>query len=119
MTREVQLYIESVADGRRGLFERLQAMVLGLYPEAAATISYQIPKYKAGSGWVSLGYWKEGVSVYTDDFQAIARFKERHPRMKTGKGSINIRTTDEIPMEDLEHVVRHAMERLRPDGQDA
>jgi uncharacterized protein YdhG (YjbR/CyaY superfamily) len=110
MNKEVQRYVEAVEDERRPLFDKLQALILGLYPDAEVVISYSIPTYKAKSGWVALGYWKSGVSIYTNGPHHIAEFKAQYPRIKTGKGSINFKITDEVPVPALEKVISHAME---------
>jgi len=39
MTESVQSYIASVTDERRQLFDRFQALILGLYPEAEIMLS--------------------------------------------------------------------------------
>ena len=109
MNKDVQRYIDAVPDDRKPLFERLQALILGLYPEAEIVISYQVPHYRAKSGGVALGYWKKGVSVYVGT-RPIAEFKVRYPAIKTGKGSINFKVTDAVPVAALKKVVRHAIE---------
>ncbi|MFW9934261.1 MAG: DUF1801 domain-containing protein [Candidatus Thorarchaeota archaeon] len=109
---EIQSYIDEVVDERKMLFKKLQAMIMRLYPNAQARLSYKIPTYKVESGWVALGYWKGGVSVYTNNPSHIALFKAKHPEVKIGKASINFKITDEIPYETLVKVVEHAMENL-------
>ncbi|MHB0856633.1 MAG: DUF1801 domain-containing protein [Anaerolineae bacterium] len=110
MNDQVQRFMNAVPEDRKPLFDRLHALILSLYPDAQIVISYQVPTYKVKSGWVALGYWKAGVSLYTNNPQHIAEFAARHPHIKTNKASINLKLTDEVPMEDLEQVIRHAME---------
>jgi len=110
---EVQRYAESVADERRQLFDKLQALILGMYPDAEVRISYQVPMYKVQSGRVALGYWKNGVSVYAVPAPQLADFKAKYPAIKTGKGSINFRVTDAIPMAALKRIIEQAMERSK------
>jgi hypothetical protein len=43
MNREVQRYIDALPDQRRPLFDRLQALILGLYPKAEVLIWYRMP----------------------------------------------------------------------------
>ena len=126
MNRDVQRYIEAARHPagrssarsqratpkeRRQLFEKLQALIVDLYPHAEVVISYQIPTYKAKSGWAALGYWRDGVSLYTNGPQHIEEFKAKYPAIKTGKGSINLRVTDPVPVAALKGVIRHAIER--------
>jgi uncharacterized protein YdhG (YjbR/CyaY superfamily) len=110
MNRDVRRYVDSVPTDRRPLFDELQSLILGMYPNAEVVISYQIPTYRAKSGWVGLGYWKEGVSLYTNGPHHIAEFQAKYPGIKTGKGSINLKTSDRVPLAALKKVVRHAIE---------
>jgi uncharacterized protein YdhG (YjbR/CyaY superfamily) len=106
----VQRYVDAIPAEQRPLFERLQALILELYPDAEVVLSYQIPTYKAKGGRVSLGLWKEGVSLYTTDPEHIAAFKPKHRGVKTGKASLNFRLTDDLPEQDVREVIERAME---------
>lgn len=110
MNEGVQRYVDAIPEGSRPLFDKLHALIMALYPEAEVVISYQIPTYKAKAGWVALGRWKDGVSLYTNGPQHIAEFKARYPAMKTGKGSINFKATDVVPVAAVKTVIRHAIE---------
>ena len=50
MNKEVQQFVDSVSDDRRGLYEKLEALIMGMYPSAEVVISYGIPTYKAKGG---------------------------------------------------------------------
>ena len=110
MDEAVQRYIDAIPAEQKPLFDRLQSLILDLYPDAEIVISYQIPTYKARGGRVSLGLWKDGVSLYTTDPQHIEKFKSKHPTVKTGKASLNFRLTDELPEQDLREVVNWAIQ---------
>jgi uncharacterized protein YdhG (YjbR/CyaY superfamily) len=110
MDEAVRKFIDAIPADQRPLFDRLQTLILELYPDAEIAISYQIPTYKARGGRISLGLWKNGVSLYTTDPQHIDTFKSRHPSIKTGKASLNFRLTDELPEKDVREVVRLAIE---------
>jgi uncharacterized protein YdhG (YjbR/CyaY superfamily) len=110
MDEAFERYIDAIPPEQRPLFDRLQSLILELYPDAEIVISYQIPTYKAAGGRVSLGLWKEGVSLYTTDPQHIDEFKSQHPAIKTGKASLNFRVTDELPENDVKKVVNRAMQ---------
>jgi uncharacterized protein YdhG (YjbR/CyaY superfamily) len=108
MDPAVQSYIETIPESHRPLFDRLQSLILGLYPNAEIVISYGIPTYKVGRRRVYLGLWKGGVSLHAVPVEA---FKQRHPAIKTGKGSLNFKVTDEVPEADVQAVIKQAMER--------
>lgn len=113
LSEAVQRFIDAVPEDRRSQFDLLHALILELYPEAEVVISYQVPTYKAKSGWVALGYWKGGVSVYTNNPRHIAPFKAKHPAIKTNKASINFKSSEAIPVGDLKQVITHAVEQTK------
>jgi uncharacterized protein YdhG (YjbR/CyaY superfamily) len=110
MDRSVQGYIDAIPPDHRPLFERLQILILDVCPDAEIVISYQVPTYKAPGGRVSLGVWKDGVSLYTTDPRHIEAFKQRHPSVKTGKASLNFRLSDELPENDVREAVARALQ---------
>jgi uncharacterized protein YdhG (YjbR/CyaY superfamily) len=111
MDKKVQAFMKAIPKDSKPLFNKLQALVLGMYPEAEVAISYGIPMYRARGGWVGLGYWKEGVSLYTNNPKFIAGLKKKYPAIKTNKASINLRLTDPFPAAELKKVIRAAMEQ--------
>lgn len=104
-------YLAAVPKDRKPFFLRLQQLILELYPEADIGLSYQIPTYRAKSGWVALGWGQRGVTLYTNGASHIAAFKARHPGIQTGKACLNFKITDEFSLPALQQVVRHAIER--------
>ena len=110
MNKEVQRYIDALPEERRPFFDKLQALILGLYPNAEVLMWYRMPTYRTKSGWVALANQKSYVSLYTNGAHHIAEFKARYPRIKTGTGCINIKVADEFPVAALKKVVRHAIE---------
>ncbi|MBN2828933.1 MAG: DUF1801 domain-containing protein [Candidatus Cloacimonetes bacterium] len=109
MNNGVQEYIDKVEDNRKELFYKLQDLILRLFPESERRISYQVVVYQIPTGNVWLGYWKHGVSLYTGFISKIAEFKEKYPDIKTGKGCLNLKMTDEIPWQEIEDLVSFVM----------
>ena len=95
MDKEVQEYIETAKDERKPLYETLQALIIGLYPDARVAMSAQIPTYRTKSGWLALGYAEDGVSLYTGGPQYLLEFKKLNPDIKTGKSVIHFKTEHE------------------------
>lgn len=108
----VQGYIDAITPERRPLFDRLHQLILQVRPDVAVVLSYQIPTYKAGRRRLHLGVWKHGVLVYGWQQGRDAGFTSRHPRLKTSKGTIQLRPEDAagIPDEELRDLVRAALE---------
>ena len=108
MDPAVQAYFDAIPETHRPLFDRLHSLILELYPDARVVISYGIPTYRVGRRRVYLGLWKEGVSLHAVSVEA---FRQRHPSIKTGKGSLNFRLTDELPEADIRDVIQRAMDQ--------
>lgn len=112
MTRmnKVDDYIQSIPDQRLDRYKSIHNMIMKLYPDATVDMSYRMPTYKAGDGWVALANQKNYISLYTCGASHIESYKQKHPQQKTGKGCINFRARDEIHYRDLEVVIKHAIE---------
>ena len=111
MNKEVQQFVDSVSDDRRGLYEKLEALIMGMYPSAEVVITYGIPTYKAKGGLVGLGYWKDGVSFFPFGGKYLDEFRAKYPAIKTGKGTINFKLTDKIPVGALKKIIKLAIEQ--------
>ncbi len=116
VNEDVERFVSGVPDDRRPLFNRIRALIERLYPEASLSLWYGVPTFKTKSGWVSLSYWKEGVSLHSNGRHNIAEFKAAHPQIKTGTGTINLRLSDEVPEASLAQVIRTAMEGVKNTG---
>jgi uncharacterized protein YdhG (YjbR/CyaY superfamily) len=107
---DVKAYFDAVPKERRSVVDALHALILRLYPDATVDMQYRMPTYHAGDGWVAIANQKHYVSLYTCGAHHLAEFKQKHPQIKTGKGCINFKCSDTLPLEDVELVVRHAIE---------
>jgi uncharacterized protein YdhG (YjbR/CyaY superfamily) len=101
MNKLAQDYMDKGTGEQRALFERLHLLITDLYPQAENKVSYGLLRYFIGKKGVWLGYWKQGVSLYSGYPELINAFKEKHPQLKYGKGCINFKLTDEIPEKDV------------------
>ena len=107
---EVESYLDAIPEPRRARARRLHDMILEQYPRARVDLQYRMPTYHVDQGWVALANQKHYLSLYTCGYHHIAAFRQKHPRIKTGKGCINLRDRDPLPLADLRAVVRHAIE---------
>lgn len=107
---EISDYIASIPENRKERFLSLIDVITSLYPNAIASMKYKMPTYEEGEGWVSVANQKNYISLYTCSSQHLESFKKKHAEIKTGKGCINFRDRDEIPLQDLEPVIKSAIE---------
>ena len=112
MDEDVRDYIDRIEPEHRPLFDRLHRLVVEEHPDAQLVISYQMPTFKLGARRLFLGAWKHGVSIYGWDKGRDGGFTARHPEMKTGRGTIQLRVEEaaRIPDDEFRELVRGALE---------
>lgn len=110
MNDDVQAYLNSIPAQRFDRFKSIHDRILKLYPDASVDISYKMPTYRAGGGWVALANQKHYISLYTCGESHLESYKLKHPLQKTGRGCINFRARDEIHLDDLDAVIKHAID---------
>ena len=106
---ELTDYLAKATDVRRERLLSIMDLIKALYPDAKESMKYKMPTYTTESGWVAVANQKSYVSLYTCAEEHLVSFKKLHPGIKTGKGCINFRDKDAIPLEDLKSVIRSAI----------
>ncbi len=109
MKPELEKYFADIPSGRREMVGLPHRTVLECFPGAIVDVSYRMPTYRARDGWVAIANQKQDVSLYTCGAHHLERFKADYPKIKTGKGCINCRSKEPIPLVGVKQVVRHAM----------
>lgn len=109
MNENVETYVSSVPGHRKSRLDALHELIVGLFPHATVSMKYKMPTYQVEDGWVAIANQKNYISLYTCGYHHIERFKEKFPEIKTGKGCINFRDKDELPLQDIAAVVEHAI----------
>ena len=102
MDQDVQRYVDQIAGEHRELFDRVNRLILGAYPDAVVRLSYTIPSYWRGKRKLYVGVWKHGLSVYGWPQGSVEGFVSRHPELRTSKGTIQIRPRDAAGITDAE-----------------
>ena len=108
---DIEAYMNSIPAQRLERFLSIHRLIVKLYPEASVDMSYRMPTYRVGEGWVALANQKNYISLYTCSESHLQPYKQKHPEQKTGKGCINFRARDAIHYDDLEAVIQHAIEQ--------
>lgn len=109
MNTLIRDYMDAAPAVRREMLGVLNKTILELFPEVQVDMKYKMPTYSHEEGWVAVANQKNYVSLYTCGYHHIKDFKEKHPKIKTGKGCINFRESDSIPIDDLKAVIHHAI----------
>jgi len=85
-------------------------LILGLFSRVQVSMKYKMPTYESDHGWIAIGNQKNYWSVYTCSPEKIECYVRRHPRIKHGKGCLNFKPNDTVNADDLEPVVRNALQ---------
>lgn len=102
MDAAVQEYVNGIAAEHRHLFDRLHLLILAMHPGATVALSYGIPCYAVGGRRLFVGAWKHGLSVYGWQEGADAGFLERHPELRTSKGTLQLTPASAEGVSDAE-----------------
>jgi hypothetical protein len=107
----VRRYVDSIPAGQRELFDRVHGLILAACPDAAVSLSYRIPCYRAGRRRLYLGVWQHGVSLYGWRQDQDGGFTARHPELLSGRATIRIRKQDAAVIGDgeLTELIRAAL----------
>ena len=106
----VEAYLDTVPAERKAKLESILLLIRSMYPLAIELMKYKMPTYEYDKGWVAVANQKSYISLYTCSVVHITEFKQKYSKIKTGKGCINFRDGDLIPLKDLETVIRSAIE---------
>ena len=98
----VRSYIDGVDPAYRPLFDRIHRLILAVHPDADVVLSYQIPTYKVGRRRLYVGAWQHGISIYGWGQGRDGGFIDRHPELRTSKGTIRLRPQDAAAIADDE-----------------
>ena len=100
----VDEYIGSFPDDVRIILEEIRRRIRAAVPEAAETISYQIPTFTLdGSAFVYFAGWKHHVAVYPIPSGDEAFERELAP-YRAAKGTLKFPLKQPIPFDLIERV---------------
>ena len=100
----VDEYIDSFPDDVRIILEEIRRRIRAAVPEAAETISYQIPTFTLdGSAFVYFAGWKHHVAVYPIPSGDEAFERELAP-YRAAKGTLKFPLKQPIPFDLIERV---------------
>ena len=95
-------YVAAIPADHRPLFDRVARVIGSVAPAAGVRISYGVPTYEVGKKRLYVGAWKHGISLYGWGQGGDGGFVERHPELKTGKGTIQLSVDAATKISDAE-----------------
>ncbi len=112
MDPAVAAYVEAIGPESRPLYDRVHALVLEVHPGAEVVLSYKIPTFVVGRKRLYVGAWKHGVSLYGGTVADDSEFLDRHPGLRTGKGTIKLsrEAAAQVADDELRALFRKALD---------
>lgn len=109
----VDAYLAGLPAEQREQLEALRARVAELVPDAVETISYAIPAFKVGGGFL-LWYagWKRHCSVYPINATVLRTYEVALRGYGRTKGALHFSAAQPLPEGLLEDLVRERLARL-------
>ena len=101
MDEAVRRYLDEMDSEYRPVFDRLQRLIVAMYPDAELVLSYGMPTYRIGRRRLNIGAWKHGLSLYVSPSRD-GGFSARHPELAAGKGTIKLSPGDAAGILDAE-----------------
>jgi uncharacterized protein YdhG (YjbR/CyaY superfamily) len=99
---DVVAYLARVPEVNRDLLDRVLRLAAEACPDAELVLAYGMPTFRSGRHRLHVGAWQHGVSLYGWRAGGDAGFTARHPRLRSGRGTIRIRPEDAATIGDDE-----------------
>jgi uncharacterized protein YdhG (YjbR/CyaY superfamily) len=106
---EVDAYIAALEPLRRERLAALRSLVHSLYPDVAERIEWKMPVFSRADAWVATASQKSYVSVYLHNEGGAAEIAATDPKLKHGKGCLNIPDRAEVPLAALGPMIRERL----------
>lgn len=106
---DLSTYLKNIPEQRMARFNAIYTLIMKLFPDAEPSMKYKMPTFTLGDHWIALANQKNYLSVYTCNAQHLAEFQYQYPKIKTGKGCINIKDNDTFELNDLGSVITSAL----------
>ncbi len=102
-------YIQNIPNERLARFNSIRALITSHYPQAIESMKYKMPTFELNGHWLALANQKNYLSVYTCAAPHLVSFQVKYPKIKTGKGCINLKDKDTFEIDDLIPVITSAL----------
>lgn len=109
--KNVQTYVEAMPTEYRPLLHRLERLIEETHPHLSPQISYNMLCWRTGHHRLYVGSWKHGLSIYGWSQGRETPVTDRHPGLKTSKGTIRLTQAKaaELTDDDLRTLILAAL----------
>jgi uncharacterized protein YdhG (YjbR/CyaY superfamily) len=99
-------YLAKVPEDARAVLEKLRATIKTVAPDAAETISYQVPTFKHHGSLVGFAAFKEHCSFFLMSTSAMEAHAEELEAYDTSKGTIRFPVDKPLPATLVKKLVK-------------
>jgi uncharacterized protein YdhG (YjbR/CyaY superfamily) len=112
-TREIDEYLATLDDPKRGTLEALRRSILEVVPEAEQGISYGMPAFKLeGKTVAGFAAFKHHLSYLPHSGSVLSALADDVVDYETSKGSLRFAVDKPLPMQLVTKLVRTRMREL-------
>ena len=108
----VRGYIDAITPEHRPLFDRVHGLIMDGHPDVDVVLAYDMPTYLVDGRRLHVAVWAHGVSIYGWNGDRDGGFTSRHPDLRSGKGTIRLRTdgADAITDDEIDDLIDSALD---------
>ena len=108
---EVDAYIAAAPPVRQARLAALRQLVHEVAPDVVETIDWRMPVFRRGDAWIAMASQKSYISVYLRCMDGAAAIAATDPKLRNGKGCLNIPDRAGVPLAALAPVIRERLLR--------
>ncbi len=103
---EIDAYLAGLTPKRAGRVGAVVALLRRTHPDLAETIEYKMPIFRKGEAYFGVADRAQYVSLYLGCVPGLcAEVLASDPRLKGGKGCVNVTDSREMPLAALERAL--------------
>jgi len=110
----VDAYIAAQPEAVQSMLNEMRALIQQVAPQAAESISYDMPTYKLGDQrLVYFAAWKQHIGLYALPAAVLDPFETEVAPYRQPKGTLQFPYSQTLPAELIENLLRANLKRLQ------
>jgi len=113
--KDIDEYISTFPPGVQILLQQMRKTIHAAAPEAAEAIKYGIPTFVLNGNLAHFGGYKTHIGFYPAPV-GIEAFKEETDRYVTGKGTMQFKLDEPLPIDLVTRIIKFRAEQSKKKG---
>ncbi len=106
---EVDAYIAALPPERAARLSAIRDAAHAEWPDIAERIEWKMPVFQRGERWFAAASQKSYLSLYLRNVDLVSRIVATDPKLKQGKGCLNVRDTAALPIGAIREGIREVL----------